>query len=168
MNCIFPQNLKGSPPHTRGQALAAAGTSRKSRITPAHAGTSSCASICFVSTAGSPPHTRGQAEFWLHWQAFGRITPAHAGTSFSKALAIRASRDHPRTRGDKSDRLDYGAVEKGSPPHTRGQDETGKSSPGWGGITPAHAGTSPPVIGTSLPGADHPRTRGDKSCAASF
>ena len=90
-------DTKGSPPQ--------AGTYNPrrncSRITPAHAGTSTFTtdktttakdhprtrgdkanfSANLIATVGSPPHTRGQGNFEHDKIQSGRITPAHAGTS---------------------------------------------------------------------------------------
>ena len=75
----------------------------RSRITPAHAGTSLALLSRLVSPKdhprtrgdknryipyqqifkGSPPHTRGQAFRRTECKTFPGITPAHAGTSLS-------------------------------------------------------------------------------------
>ena len=111
----------GSPPHTRGQARIATVFLSLSRITPAHAGTSTqseyfpfswrdhprtrgdkegwCRYEC--RTDGSPPHTRGQVGRQLRFDDRPRITHAHAGTRPASQNPECQEEDHPRTRGDK-------------------------------------------------------------------
>ncbi len=111
----------GSPPHTRGQVFILSIFRTQPRITPAHAGTRSCArggrlgkwdhprtrgdkirTQCNShALPGSPPHTRGQAVSHRSKMSQGGITPAHAGTSAQHPGRGRARKDHPRTRGDK-------------------------------------------------------------------
>ena len=70
-----------------------------------------------------------------------RITPAHAGTSPAGEAADPVRSDHPRTRGDKKVDIRPQQIERGSPPHTRGQVLFFVAYMIRGRITPAHAGT---------------------------
>ena len=69
-----------------------------------------------------------------------RITPAHAGKSALVVVALSVERDHPRTRGEKSDDIAMKLSNMGSPPHTRGKERSSSSIVTEYGITPAHAG----------------------------
>ena len=151
----------GSPPHTRGQVRLDLPCASDVRITPAHAGTSAACARTMRSSEdhprtrgdkknrrlfgllyrGSPPHTRGQDFQPSRTMAICRITPAHAGTRHPLGAASRLSRDHPRTRGDKTffDFAIFFII--GSPPHTRGQGIASPSKVFAERITPAHAGT---------------------------
>ena len=113
-------------------------------------------------TEGSPPHTRGKGGSFAHAINVGRITPAHAGKSLQLRQKARLSRDHPRTRGEKSLCETAILFYQGSPPHTRGKDNPNKTRVPSFRITPAHAGKSEnyPVISGYI--WDHPRTRGEK------
>ena len=91
------------------------------RITPAHAGKSGIMAMlaglkkdhprtrgeklsCTPSTPtapGSPPHTRGKVVPPVRVPDDLGITPAHAGKRQSFAALMWASKDHPRTRGEK-------------------------------------------------------------------
>ena len=78
------------------------------------------------------------------------------------------SRDHPRTRGEKSGAAGVRPVQGGSPPHTRGKDGCSSQHTCHARITPAHAGKRYIVFITWAEVKDHPRTRGEKnSCMVS-
>ena len=132
------------------------------RITPAHAGKSSLASITqreptdhprpcgeklincpiLTPTQGSPPPMRGKGSRRISASHRRRITPAHAGKS-SSALAILCShRDHPRPCGEKPLQKAVGKTAAGSPPPMRGKDGHSIRVGRDRGITPAHAGKS--------------------------
>ena len=171
-----------SPPHTRGQGHGHNCRIYKTRITPAHAGTSRASPAgkpghedhprtrgdkpvrCFrqQSLIGSPPHTRGQGARYLSESAHTRITPAHAGTSYDSFSMLSYREDHPRTRGDKLAIWAVVRARLGSPPHPRGQGREKAMTRGRKRITPAHAGTSKDAQEQKGSSQDHPRTRGDK------
>ena len=112
----------GSPPHTRGKGFPSIPALPGKRITPAHAGKSSCSpppaavpsnhprtrgeKLFFfekaISLRGSPPHTRGKVLLLPVWLLLRGITPAHAGKRSMTSDASRWNRDHPRTRGEKA------------------------------------------------------------------
>ena len=135
-------------------------TFRCSRITPAHAGKSRLAGKVLPARRdhprtrgekagclwlgrvreGSPPHTRGKAFFHIQVHRFVGITPAHAGKSCGYQAYRRTLRDHPRTRGEKTEDSLPGGWDWGSPPHTRGKVRQHSRDRRLGGITPAHAG----------------------------
>ena len=116
----FPNS--GSPPHTRGIFKGRTLKIRKSRFTPAYAGT-----ILFFfcrhtdlqvhprirgeyflefynkrDVTGSPPHTRG--IFRIHWNntLCVRFTPAYAGNICFLQLPFDYVQVHPRIRGEYS------------------------------------------------------------------
>ena len=91
-----------------------------------------------------------------------RITPAHAGKSSFTTAPCLASRDHPRTRGEKDAVLLTQELPEGSPPHTRGKAPPGRPAITATGITPAHAGKSVGRHHREERVRDHPRTRGEK------
>ena len=51
---------------------------------------------------GSPPHARGKERLLQGQGRYPGITPACAGKSYSIGSALAASRDHPRMRGEKT------------------------------------------------------------------
>ena len=53
---------------------------------------------------GSPPHTRGKVARPHHEPKVVGITPAHAGKSAGYRVRAVQTKDHPRTRGEKSRR----------------------------------------------------------------
>ena len=110
----------GSPPRMRGKPPSSAGTERKGRITPAHAGKTrarasphwyrsdhprACGEnsprLCLCSSAGgSPPRMRGKRLYHQPAAPSARITPAHAGKTFSWLLPSSRLADHPRACGE--------------------------------------------------------------------
>ena len=70
-------------------------------------------------------------------------------------------RDHPRIRGEHV-RLKTGdEVGDGSSPHTRGARRSRSAKGRPGRIIPAYAGSTTQASVTKVPGADHPRIRGE-------
>ena len=130
----------GSPPHTRGIPRSCQSDSRRTRITPAHAGNTQpvpCPCHCdrdhprtrgeysipisdMTKAQGSPPHTRGILAIFQIYRCFFGITPAHAGNTLFYSFCKLKYWDHPRTRGEY---FVYNLIVSycgGSPPHTRG------------------------------------------------
>ena len=134
--------FKGSPPHTRGKGKDRFPALWRSRITPAHAGKSSDTDAfegrrwdhprtrgeksstitASLFLTGSPPHTRGKVSVLPRSESPEGITPAHAGKRKLGTVLRQASRDHPRTRGEKKIFTPFSVTTLGSPPHTRGKD----------------------------------------------
>ena len=116
--------LLGSPPHTRGKVCIAIIVYYIVRITPAYAGKRTihahrkgvyqdhprirgekASTLCYTyKIVGSPPHTRGKVSFFITCIDFFRITPAYAGKSLGCPGLDTAHRDHPRIRGEKTER----------------------------------------------------------------
>ena len=90
---------------------------------------------------GSPPHARGRLVRNLVYERVGRITPACAGKTQFDVRRPLPQTDHPRMRGE----------------------DTNRSSPGtltpW--ITPACAGKTPSPNPRGAAFGDHPRMRGE-------
>ena len=173
---------RGSPPHARGKAETMMDNTAGSRITPARAGKS----IAPVANAmgqrdhprtrgekceectngslckGSPPHARGKGAMRKTAANFERITPARAGKRTPELTEGRTYRDHPRTRGEKSQTQKEGIADGGSPPHARGKETDAVHLRRPWGITPARAGKSLLLRGLYPKKGDHPRTRGEK------
>ena len=130
---VLQKTPYGSPPHVRGKAV---------RTTPGQppAGKSISCSIpaedcqdhprvcgekkiheVFLTASGSPPHVRGKAVGGLGPEMPFRITPAHAGKRWCRRVTVLASRDHPRTCGEKEVKTIVLFCKVGSPPHMRGK-----------------------------------------------
>ena len=90
------------------------------------------------------------------------ITPAHAGKRIPAFAKGSRTKDHPRTRGEKSLIVLYSRQLKGSPPHTRGKGCQKSSERKHLRITPAHAGKRRCTRHIPVSLSDHPRTRGEK------
>ena len=162
--------LLGSPPHTRGIRSADIHIGGLGGITPAHAGNTQDSQRTStaprdhprtrgeyisdqgraITLEGSPPHTRGILLSDPDIRRSGGITPAHAGNTCGNKMSFRPIRDHPRTRGEYERCFFYQCQGKGSPPHTRGILYTEIQRMIFFGITPAHAGNTPPLSGPVL------------------
>ena len=94
-----------------------------------------------------------------------RITPAHAGKSGIAYAHTTRLADHPRPCGEKPLPTPLFRLLAGSPPPMRGKAVTVPHSDRLLGITPAHAGKSPPRSFRGKPRRDHPRPCGEKHIA---
>ena len=173
----------GSPPRMRGKARNSVRSLLRTRITPAHAGKRimplkarqsqrdhprACGEklideIQIEFNSGSPPRMRGKAAYFGGPHAQVRITPAHAGKRQFPMVWVIRLRDHPRACGEKSMLVRRPIAATGSPPRMRGKAGIGLVFMWWGGITPAHAGKSPPCNLHPSPRRDHPRACGEKT-----
>ena len=138
---IHHRKEQGSPPRMREKGLLTILTYMYFRITPAHAGKSSCSSadnsieqdhprVCGEKSApgwrswyapGSPPHVRGKEQMLQQAGRVWGITPACAGKSAEDAQSQRPGKDHPRMCGEKLRVMPIGRSRSGSPPHVRGK-----------------------------------------------
>ncbi len=157
-----PDGGWGTPPHARGPPghhLVLPGLSGN---TPARAGTTSRDSgagrapgehprtrgdhgarpMTTPHDQGTPPHARGPPTPppWRTGQPGN--TPARAGTTSSCPCPLRASREHPRTRGDHEVVALRAQLAPGTPPHARGPLGADAVPDAWPGNTPARAGTT--------------------------
>ena len=115
-----------------------------------------------IAAKGSPPHMRGKERGSTSRLRRKGITPAHAGKSAMWQDVPNNEMDHPRTCGEKKNRLERGGEKAGSPPHMRGKGILGVLNPTSKRITPAHAGKRRRSAERPPPHADHPRTCGEK------
>src|SRR5690606_16005120 len=113
---------------------------------------------------GSPPHTRGALVHLLQLHGHLRITPAYAGSTPTDDSRRRQRTDHPRIRGEHTDRRFPPESPHGSPPHTRGAHRPTIPAGDNARITPAYAGSTPPGPWRCQRGSDHPRVRGEHAC----
>ncbi len=88
---------------------------------------------------------RGQVHTGFSLWPGRRITPADAGTSHERLPIHRHHQDHPRGCGDKYLLSDEVVKVEGSPPRMRGQGYRESLPVIKKRITPADAGTSPPI-----------------------
>ena len=166
----------------RGKGKRSAPRSRRSGITPAHAGKSlagmqarktlwdhprtcgekQCVGAGNSAAGGSPPHMRGKGVFFSWLPPEIGITPAHAGKSRCGFCQIDRCRDHPRTCGEKNRISRISLHELGSPPHMRGKGLFCVLGAIRVRITPAHAGKRLSQSKSSWKIRDHPRTCGEK------
>ena len=140
--------------------------SNKVRITPAHAGNTplctgwdvmvrdhprACGEYSFligdvIRDGGSPPRMRGILLRPCRGRRKARITPAHAGNTPRIQGQNASHRDHPRACGEYCVNLNQVGNVLGSPPRMRGIQNGRKVWCKSAGITPAHAGNTPPVL----------------------
>ena len=112
----------GSPPRARGAPDLVLGGGRRTRITPACAGSTRLGACAgrpgpdhprvrgehsavdrkVVSSWGSPPRARGALRDLASRQLALRITPACAGSTACRGPGDAPSGDHPRVRGEHS------------------------------------------------------------------
>ena len=134
----------GSPPPTRGTPNTLPSAGLQSRITPAYAGNTlnvlDCTALLwdhprlrgehlFCGTyqllqPGSPPPTRGTLSKWNENMPSIGITPAYAGNTLCDSICLNRIWDHPRLRGEHPHFLDQIHIYKGSPPPTRGTQQS--------------------------------------------
>ena len=106
---------------------------------------------------------RGKAGAGCPSQHTPGITPAHAGKSEGGGRGYLVREDHPRACGEKKKNLKIWANCEGSPPRMRGKGHLGAAACARAGITPAHAGKSPPDSCLAWCAGDHPRACGEKT-----
>ena len=76
--------------------------------------------VLIQTDEGSSPHARGTQTGLLHVEHPVGIIPACAGNTISASSKTRASRDHPRMRGEHLGQDIAFMQTKGSSPHARG------------------------------------------------
>ena len=150
----------GSSPLTRGKRGPDHRGFRRRGLIPAHAG-KTCSWSCprarsrahprsrgenpdapGIASAnwGSSPLTRGKHNCESSFHYLGRLIPAHAGKTHLPRCELRATRAHPRSRGENDDRDRREGLQGGSSPLTRGKPSARRGSPPARGLIPAHAG----------------------------
>ena len=171
----------GSSPHTRGARAGVRQPTREGRIIPAYAGstppwrrrrrrrrdhprirgehTSCCCSSSLFS--GSSPHTRGAPQRLIAGLTGRRIIPAYAGSTSAHHSPSAVRTDHPRIRGEHSNRVSVWSKTAGSSPHTRGAPVRGSRDRSGRRIIPAYAGSTSSSTSPPRRRSDHPRIRGE-------
>ena len=171
----------GSSPHTRGAPQACTPSTRRRRIIPAYAGstTETCirpaatwdhprirgehigAAAHQIKITGSSPHTRGARDpEWRPGRGRG-IIPAYAGSTRSEEQLRPGGADHPRIRGEHRHQRMPDEQYRGSSPHTRGARLYGEPLQIAWRIIPAYAGSTIPKARSRGSMPDHPRIRGE-------
>ena len=116
-------------------------------------------------TTGSSPLTRGKhPDDGADGGGLGLI-PAHAGKTVQPAGSARASRAHPRSRGENNKSQIGSHAPLGSSPLTRGKRRTRRGRARTTGLIPAHAGKTFFLIGYPDGQPAHPRSRGENGRA---
>ena len=130
----------GSSPHARGAPVFACCRNVGCGIIPACAGSTRLRASCRQQTTdhprmrgehvyhpsptirsmGSSPHARGAPFLVSHITSPSRIIPACAGSTTSFRRVICLSSDHPRMRGEHTNKIKDIKVFVGSSPHARG------------------------------------------------
>ena len=180
MSSVLRRRRAGSSPLARGLRAPGAGQLVGSGIIPARAGFTAhrrrllpragdhprsrgvyAGSRARGSTApGSSPLARGLQNFVETVVNAAGIIPARAGFTSRTGGRGRVGWDHPRSRGV------YGTVSsdaerrQGSSPLARGLLQVRRTHEPRARIIPARAGFTGSVVGSSLVGGDHPRSRG--------
>ena len=105
---------------------------------------------------------RGKVSIIFPFSYFRRITPAHAGKRLCLSAHNPYYQDHPRPCGEKPNLRSHMTGQTGSPPPMRGKVTCLYVGSSCAGITPAHAGKSPPARTRTRTPTDHPRPCGEK------
>ena len=94
---------------------------------------------------------------------YTRITPADAGKTRGLGVLQRAHEDHPRGCGENSYTDVYSSASRGSPPRMRGKPRSHMQQTAPRRITPADAGKTFVLFGSTARAWDHPRGCGENS-----
>ena len=153
-------SMLGSSPLTRGKLLPSFYPPVKRGLIPAHAGKTLLFSLSLllfrahprsrgengVTRVGDPlpwgssPLTRGKRSLRGLHRGHERLIPAHAGKTSWSSRSSRASRAHPRSRGENTRTSYIGTFKCGSSPLTRGKPDALFELCLQCGLIPAHAG----------------------------
>ena len=174
-------NQTGSSPHARGALSRAAPERARRGIIPACAGStkarprrwrccrdhprmrgehSPAPRLC-AGARGSSPHARGAPNVPINEGSSSGIIPACAGSTPGLVALTERARDHPRMRGEHTQRVSLSQVHTGSSPHARGAPRGVSEARAIGGIIPACAGSTPRRRCRAPLTGDHPRMRGE-------
>ena len=116
---------------------------------------------------GSPPHGRGTQPPSSGFGDRRRLTPARAGNTSSTVTGCNHPKAHPRTGGEHGSAAAKNTTLVGSPPHGRGTRVLRHECILESRLTPARAGNTDAVAGSSSKPPAHPRTGGEHFCASS-
>ncbi len=171
----------GLPPLTRGAPHACRGRGAIPGSTPAHAGSTGCASSRAATwrvyprsrgehpwyfphslqLPGLPPLTRGARRARRRRRRVERSTPAHAGSTLHDRGGRSAHGVYPRSRGEHASPSAFTAAATGLPPLTRGALDRKPEVLSAPGSTPAHAGSTLAEPCGSTRTRVYPRSRGE-------
>ena len=115
-----------------------------------------------IFARGSSPLTRGKDYLYLQAFYHGRIIPAYAGKSGHKLRLSNLHEDHPRLRGEKTQKRRRRSLTAGSSPLTRGKGCEKRETMKKIRIIPAYAGKRELCLSHYQALRDHPRLRGEK------
>ena len=176
----------GTAPLTRGRRRPGVDMGRRSRNSPAHAGTTRnrllhpqrgaeqprsrgddrFAEPTTLSIRGTAPLTRGRRGGDRQRLRGSGNSPAHAGTTVATTAACSSPREQPRSRGDDDRGTINGNRDDGTAPLTRGRLLQENASGRGRRNSPAHAGTTRWSCTRARPRREQPRSRGDDLSAA--
>ena len=120
-----------------------------------------------MTVRGSSPLARGLLDHRQQRDDRSGIIPARAGFTPRLPKSGKRSPDHPRSRGVYTWTRSRPSTRLGSSPLARGLPARISSNLIYSGIIPARAGFTRRVPHLERPDADHPRSRGVYSRAAS-
>ena len=172
----------GSSPHARGTLSAMRGPAAAARLIPACAGNApfggsptgekavhprmrgerTGAARGNVIAGGSSPHARGTPATEPVALRNNRFIPACAGNARGREGAVIGNTVHPRMRGERRCQLRHAQPPPGSSPHARGTHAACRIRPGVRRFIPACAGNAISALTETMPGAVHPRMRGER------
>ena len=151
----------GIIPACAGSTRSAAWWSRWSRDHPRMRGEHTGRLSELSATQGSSPHARGARVAPQRPDISRGIIPACAGSTRPRRCGRRASRDHPRMRGEHIFNQPVQTPDEGSSPHARGAHLRPEARRVDRGIIPACAGSTSPCPRRASCCRDHPRMRGE-------
>ena len=171
----------GTAPLTRGRRRPGVDMGRRSRNSPAHAGTTRnrllhpqrgaeqprsrgddrFAEPTTLSIRGTAPLTRGRRGGDRQRLRGSGNSPAHAGTTVATTAACSSPREQPRSRGDDDRGTINGNRDDGTAPLTRGRLLQENASGRGRRNSPAHAGTTRAGECQRSRSSEQPRSRGD-------
>ena len=131
------------------------------QITPAGAGKTPKRRFCTIFNRGSPPQVRGKPITNYRKIIYDRITPAGAGKTSCWSRSAASTWDHPRRCGENIIAYIVAFVKPGSPPQVRGKLIHIPPSSQGKRITPAGAGKTFVLFGSTVRAWDHPRRCGE-------
>ncbi len=134
--------ITGTTPACAGTTRPGTAVRRGGRDHPRVRGDHLPGRVPFPFRQGPPPRARGPRSRGLRGNLSDGTTPACAGTTHRAGRGRRASRDHPRVRGDHNRIGPRPASCPGPPPRARGPRLRPRPGDRRPGTTPACAGTT--------------------------
>ena len=161
LSAMFDRSAGGLIPAHAGKTRGGAVRARRGRAHPRSRGENAGELGAGIVGAGSSPLTRGKQGLGpVANQPVGLI-PAHAGKTLPRALLHRATKAHPRSRGENSAPASAWLIAAGSSPLTRGKLRRDRCPVLRHGLIPAHAGKTTTSTRSPKTSRAHPRSRGE-------